>query len=1004
MALQVRRKASAKVRLISTLIAVFALVMQPTYGLVASQVANAAAPDAYVNQTDGDSLDTDNIYATISEAVDASGNNATISVQAGTYDEVVRLTQTTHLVGVGMPTLTNSTAGKNTLEFKGIAASGSSVKGFNLSSAVAGNVVKIEAGISLSNITIEDNILGSTGGNLSHLLYGGNLSNSSVLGNTFNVANGIKGINIEAGSSGNTFSGNIFAGTTDVLAFAAHTSSSFFINNNLSGLNSTYAKVVEFSGTGNTVSGTTYGNNQITVFSNSGEFRGVFSTFAKALTVAQYNDTLEVQTGLYAAFTAYQNNLTIKAASGATPVVGDTPNGANSYIGLHGSHMTVDGLTVNGNGTGKGFELIGQYNTLIRNSIDKVANGVMTATANAEGYNAVKYNTITNSTYGLNPQNGSNEFMFNNIESDKGISAVNASTNKVQFNNFTKTANTTTRQAKANGIALDVRKNWWGSNLGTTLIEETNGGVVHADKWLCEKYQVGVAPVIAVDGSCTPADTTAPTGEVTLDAKINPTELGIRAEDNEGIDGYAMAIWNEDGDKVATNKGNYGLNAGNLNAESPFIKDMTDQMVKPATQGSPKVDIATLPDGVYTVKLSVYDTSKNQKNGITETFRVDHTAPKIDTVVANFANNDTKNIPTYSDVVREAGYNPTSFNIAASDTNGSGIANIRVVVMKKNTNGDYKVTNESNNPSSTAMIDTSELGEGEYRLVIQATDKASNKTSHNVKVNFTVDKTGPVADTVMLDDDVVTASTTTKNCEVPAIFHAVSGTANFSANFDDSLSTVDKVQYRVQEILSNGCSKSSTLGLGYVNMIEADGTWSGSFDTGIITDDTKSYSIHIVAKDSQGNVSERNIGFNVDNTVGSVIEVDQPLEEPFITVSTNPGAQRVVSRANRSIASTVASPLSPGIIDALGQRFADAQANLLEDGETLGVSDKKSTTDNKGDVLAATDDKSGCGKFLGLCWYWWIPIAVAVLGAIWFYLASRRESDPDPFSGPARRQ
>src|SRR3990167_4984932 len=43
MALQLRRSTSMRVRLMTTLIAAFALIAQPMYGLVASQVANAAS-------------------------------------------------------------------------------------------------------------------------------------------------------------------------------------------------------------------------------------------------------------------------------------------------------------------------------------------------------------------------------------------------------------------------------------------------------------------------------------------------------------------------------------------------------------------------------------------------------------------------------------------------------------------------------------------------------------------------------------------------------------------------------------------------------------------------------------------------------------------------------------------------------------------------------------------------------------------------------------------------
>ena len=59
-----------------------------------------------------------------------------------------------------------------------------------------------------------------------------------------------------------------------------------------------------------------------------------------------------------------------------------------------------------------------------------------------------------------------------------------------------------------------------------------------------------------------------------------------------------------------------------------------------------------------------------------------------------------------------------------------------------------------------------------------------------------------------------------------------------------------------------------------------------------------------------------------------------------------------------------------------------------EDGVAVAIqsqdSNGTSLSDEGGEVLGATTEVQGCGKFFGICWYWWVPIVVAVVGVIWF--------------------
>ncbi|NCU29321.1 hypothetical protein EOM60_01780 [Candidatus Saccharibacteria bacterium] len=94
---------SAKKRVgykIASLIAIFAVVAQPMYGLVAERVASAeSVADIIVNATAGDITAEDNIYSTINEAIVAASNNNVISIESGEYNEKVSITKNITLRG-----------------------------------------------------------------------------------------------------------------------------------------------------------------------------------------------------------------------------------------------------------------------------------------------------------------------------------------------------------------------------------------------------------------------------------------------------------------------------------------------------------------------------------------------------------------------------------------------------------------------------------------------------------------------------------------------------------------------------------------------------------------------------------------------------------------------------------------------------------------------------------------------------------------------------------------
>lgn len=76
MALKLRRTSASRVKLLSTLIAVFALLVQPMYGFVASQVANAAQVDTVATN-----LNSEKTYADVEAAIDEATKGDVIRLE-----------------------------------------------------------------------------------------------------------------------------------------------------------------------------------------------------------------------------------------------------------------------------------------------------------------------------------------------------------------------------------------------------------------------------------------------------------------------------------------------------------------------------------------------------------------------------------------------------------------------------------------------------------------------------------------------------------------------------------------------------------------------------------------------------------------------------------------------------------------------------------------------------------------------------------------------------------
>lgn len=197
-----------------------------------------------------------------------------------------------------------------------------------------------------------------------------------------------------------------------------------------------------------------------------------------------------------------------------------------------------------------------------------------------------------------------------------------------------------------------------------------------------------------------------------------------------------------------------------------------------------------------------------------------------------------------------------------------------------------------------------------------------------------------------------------------------------------------------------------------------------SADTNVTVTDYGTYTFTLTTEDDADNTSTDNVtvvfnepattGGNNGNNNGN--NGDANSGQPSTTSNSNNNSSN--SGQTSSSANTVAAATSlqgntlgaapfAAVTPNLG--LATTQANSEDgDGEILGAQNTDvAATDKNGEVLAATDEQDGCWKIFGLCWYWWVPILIAVFGIAWLIAAARRRRDDEdlPFGDqPPRRR
>lgn len=146
------------------------------------------------------------------------------------------------------------------------------------------------------------------------------------------------------------------------------------------------------------------------------------------------------------------------------------------------------------------------------------------------------------------------------------------------------------------------------------------------------------------------------------------------------------------------------------------------------------------------------------------------------------------------------------------------------------------------------------------------------------------------------------------------------------------------------------------------------------------------YNVTVIVTDAVGNATE--------HLYRLFVSLPQQAEG-----SSDNGQQDDRRQGGSDVRTSGSTPITSfGAAQTAGQGFAIGGGAVL--GET-DQNDEEQSGQESGDVFAATTanqassqstgEEIGCGKFLGLCWYWWVPIVAVIAGVIYAVVRPRRE-------------
>ena len=672
---------------ITTLIAVFALVMQPMYGLV----ANASAPiaitnsaelcSAIKNQADGQ------VWQLAPGAYPIGPSNCTnIPVVDGNTNLYVPITaDNLTITGIGNPTVygsgftTNGDGGFDG-DFISITGDNVSIKNLTVMTKVYPNkVIEVRGSNSIiENVSIKPNTLGAAdidpsyypawsaefAGSIYYHQAGGThtLTNVSIL-------NG--GISLR--SAGATFNLNNVHLT---------------YNTNSTSLN-TYRV---YSPSGATINGLPTYTYQVSHALNN--IDSVIAAIADPVTV-QGTENIKLVSDIYLnkQLTINKPNVTIdgkKAAGGNYTIFGNfdkTDNSNNSLLGVQANGTKIKNLNVNGQNRQlhgvNVYEATGVELTDVALSNNAHAGMIVGKDANVTVNNIT---TTNNGWYGIN------------VDKKSGTSAI-----------LTVLGTSSHDEDSTAHIWIDNR-----SETGNTV---NDPNAQYARYWQGNGYQYLL-------------DRTKPTTELTV-TPFNPVDFKIKATDDQRLTRIDYSIW-KNNDTTQIGVWGHPVDWSDRNL---FEKTLTQFCDRSGNVNNPCVfkNFSDLGEGTYTLRATATDVMGKQTNAETRQFVVDRTAPKFS--IESPANGQ----PVSGTIVLDAKITDDS-DITKVLMNIGGIS-------RSWTNGSSSTITRTDDVFSTT-VDTSILPEGPVYVTLRGTDGAGNtrywnNNAKNRQHVFYVDRTAP---------------------------------------------------------------------------------------------------------------------------------------------------------------------------------------------------------------------------------------------------------------------
>lgn len=248
--------------------------------------------------------------------------------------------------------------------------------------------------------------------------------------------------------------------------------------------------------------------------------------------------------------------------------------------------------------------------------------------------------------------------------------------------------------------------------------------------------------------------------------------------------------------------------------------------------------------------------------------------------------------------------------------------------------------------------DLSVLGESTQSICLTAVDAAGNESACSAPFSLTLDLTPP-------------------NVTINPLSASTNTTPVITGTVDDPAATV--------KVSVDGGTPSDAVNNG-------DGTWTFTVPTPLTVG---AHTFVASATDTTGNATNPEPSTTYTITIASQgvagVSTDTPNSNASGNSGGNPSPTAFRNAAARGNTSGNGSVLAAETDDPSSEDLSrDEAQSEVDEARTLAAGDENSeSTDNS---------TAGCGKFMGICWYWWIPIVIAILGTI-YYLTSRRADE-----------